>query len=208
MRQRQSIRFRPACRRGVSLLETLVVITIVGILLAMFFPAVQMVRERAIEMGCKNNLRQINLAIADYHQANNRLPDPAPAGQVGGWTIEALPFLEQMNLKSQIRPGTTLSSAPDFLLRAPAIYRCPIRNISDAPARSRFESCNYVLVPPRDRKRGGFMVLDAPLVLQHPWANGLEMSLGDIVRRTGPHRSGFFCVNGYQDGVEFREGGR
>src|SRR5438128_193110 len=49
-------------RRGVSIVETLVVIAIIGLMLGFLLPAVQSARTRALEIGCKNNLRQINLA--------------------------------------------------------------------------------------------------------------------------------------------------
>jgi prepilin-type N-terminal cleavage/methylation domain-containing protein len=71
-------------RRGASLLETLVVIAIVGILLALFLPAVQTARRRALEVECKNNLHQINLAIAEFATAYKCLPGPGSPGLVGG----------------------------------------------------------------------------------------------------------------------------
>src|SRR5438874_4232016 len=111
-------------RTGTSIVETLVVIAIVGTLLALFFPAVQSARTRALEVGCKNNLRQINLAIAGFVESNKRIPGPGSAGRVGGWTIDVLPFLEQKNLQDRITPGSPIRTAPAFLLRQPTIFRC------------------------------------------------------------------------------------
>ena len=66
-------------RAGFSLVELVIVCAIVGVLLALLLPAAQAVRLRAMEMVCKNNLHQLNLAAAQYAETNKRLPLPAPA---------------------------------------------------------------------------------------------------------------------------------
>jgi len=97
-------------QRGFTLIELLVVIAIIGVLIALLLPAVQAAREAARRSQCVNNLKQIGLAIHNYHQANDSLP---PAGEVYsneyavyGWTpgpqnfsmnVRLLPFLEQTN---------------------------------------------------------------------------------------------------------------
>src|SRR5262245_6763045 len=118
-------------RRGVSLIETLVVLAIVGILLAMMFPAVQSARRRALETECKNHLRQINLAVANYVETHKHLPGPAVSGRVGGWTIDVLPFLEQKDLWDRVTPDMPIQAAPDFLLRQPGVFRCPVRRAAE-----------------------------------------------------------------------------
>jgi prepilin-type N-terminal cleavage/methylation domain-containing protein len=188
-------------RRGVSLVETLIVITIIALLAGLLFPAVQAARTRALETQCKNNLHQINLAVADFYEANKRLPGPGSPGVVGGWTIDVLPFLEQQNLRDRVTPGGSIASAPAELLRQPRVFRCPVRSGSNLSPPGTMDEADYVFVPHPGRRT--YDLFDAPPTLHIPWASGPEMAYNDVTRQRGPHHDGFFHASGFQNGVGF-----
>ena len=107
----QPLRNRCAnCRRAFTLVELLVVIAIIGILIGMLLPAVQSVREAARRTVCLNNLRQIGLALQNYHSAHQEFPvggtgwrgPSTPDETQIAWSAFLLPFLEQNNVFEQI----------------------------------------------------------------------------------------------------------
>jgi prepilin-type N-terminal cleavage/methylation domain-containing protein/prepilin-type processing-associated H-X9-DG protein len=105
-------------RRGFTLIELLVVIAIIAVLIALLLPAVQAAREAARRSQCVNNLKQIGLAMHNYHSTNDRFPQGHSeaassvgyAGQYAGWTewsaqAEMLPFMEQTAIYNSINFG-------------------------------------------------------------------------------------------------------
>ncbi|MEP3480899.1 MAG: DUF1559 domain-containing protein [Fuerstiella sp.] len=136
---------RPRNRaRGFTLIELLVVIAIIAILVSLLLPAVQQAREAARRTQCKNNLKQIGLALHNYHDIYNTFPigaqnaaTPASAAlgnneEMWGWSASILPQIEQKNLAEQLgisdnRLSDVLADANlRTLLQSPlAAFVCP-----------------------------------------------------------------------------------
>lgn len=89
-------------RAGFTLVELLVVITIIGVLIALLLPAVQAAREAGRNMQCRNNLKQIGLGVLGYENVHGRFPPPNFSSPTrSGLFILILPFLDQQSLYSR-----------------------------------------------------------------------------------------------------------
>lgn len=111
---------RPAIRQAFTLIELLVVIAIIAILIALLLPAVQQAREAARRTQCRNNLKQIGLAMHNYHDNFNQFPQnyEATRNRDGNgrartsvsWLTASLPYFDQAPLFNQVDFNNTLEA--------------------------------------------------------------------------------------------------
>ena len=130
---------RCALKGGFTLIELLVVIAIIGILVALMLPAIQAAREAARRTECSSNLKQLGVAMHNYHDTYGRLPPGFMAvdhtGQVKGgwaWGVFLMPFIEQSPLQDQLSvTDYTLSQVVSDPALLPmlqtelSVFKCP-----------------------------------------------------------------------------------
>lgn len=110
--------YRISPRSGFTLVELLVVIAIIGVLVALLLPAVQQAREAARRMQCSNNLKQLGLALHNYHDTHQSFPPrkhgtEMNAGRLSG-LVSLLPFFEQQAQYDMIAMGDPVTDMPPF----------------------------------------------------------------------------------------------
>jgi prepilin-type N-terminal cleavage/methylation domain-containing protein len=173
---------------GFTLLELLIVITVIGVLAALLAPAVSMVRASVSRIQCSNNLRQIGLGLIQYEASHGKLPKFGSSTRLG-WAIALLPMIEQDNLSTYWVDSNGDQDRADkkFLFDCPKVYQCPVQNQNKYTA---------TLIPPghfgfnphlSSRPLGiiesnSNMVLAAelPLGLDIPWYSSPDLIEGDL----------------------------
>src|SRR5581483_3510770 len=134
-------------RRGFTLIELLVVIAIIAILIGLIMPAVQQAREAARRTQCRNNLKQIGLALHNYHDAHrmfppgyvdrNGNPNVTPDNDLGpgwGWASFLLPQMDQVPVYSQINFSAGVGTGPNTAVSRLALtaLQCPSDGLQQA----------------------------------------------------------------------------
>ena len=118
-------------RSGFTLIELLVVIAIIAVLIALLLPAVQQAREAARRSQCKNNLKQIGLAIQNFHDVKGTLPSSRMGPQHASWFVQILPYIDQVALYKQWSLNNTyyLQPATARTTSVP-MFHCPSQRAS------------------------------------------------------------------------------
>lgn len=139
-------------KHGFTLIELLVVIAIIAVLVAILLPAVQQAREAARRASCKNNLRQLGLALHNYHDVHSVVPN-SRGSRATALAVAILPYLEQTSAFDMYSTDYNYDVGDNLKLSSlmPAVYRCPstpddpglFNQIAEARQRVFFQSSDY-----------------------------------------------------------------
>ena len=162
MKMTSNVRMGGGNLRAFTLVELLVVIAIIGILIALLLPAVQAAREAARRMQCSNNLKQLGLALHNYHDSNRGLPSTwIKMGDKDCFSafITLLPYIEQTSIYSEI---LNIGCDPWYFFQHPVLYS-PISFLS-CPS----DGTSTSVGPNAPRTNYSLSLGDAVLQMAHP----------------------------------------
>ena len=155
-------------RRGFTLIELLVVIAIIAVLIALLLPAVQQAREAARLSQCKNNLKQLALAIHNYADTNRVFPATATAYKTGalgdftyGWGFALLPYIEQQNLVNAYKLDYSFGSAENqpVVSTRLSVFQCPSDPSSSVSYQGLYDEATGLVVTTRQAAQASYGVM-------------------------------------------------
>jgi len=190
-------------RSAVSLVELLVVLFIMGVMLSLLLPALSGARNKAENVRCMNNIRQVWMALDQSIRVTKKFPER------NRWPIAALRWMEETALYDAMKDNNN----PDAIFPRPPLFFCPFQE--DFPSRvSAVGYCHFVLVVDRprrlqtDRRRVKDIqwdLMDRPLLAedpekpQQPWFIGPEISFmrrgSMLANQPGPHEEGKYMTD-------------
>ena len=189
--------------KGFTIVELVAVLAIIFILGLIAIPAVQSAREAARKTVCKNNVKQLNLALSQCGETAG-IPAFNVNGTISGWSIEILPFIDQANLKEALPVDGLLQSLPKSQFRPPSIFRCPTQSSARNESADSIAPAHYVLIAEPVEKRKIYSIAEAPITLNKPWVTSPEVASFDDLQ-PGPHNDGYFYAHGFQHDVQYSE---
>ncbi len=185
-------------RRGFTLIELLVVIAIIAVLIALLLPAVQMAREAARRTQCRNNLKQIGIAMHNYHDTENCLPWGQGPFNWNDWSAFTLllPYMEQAPIYNAINfmssrsggfinpaaPGTVINTTTQRIAIEIALCPSDVNRLTNAEGRTNYAACSGAsprLFPDTATERAAL-----PNGLFGPVPDGRAVVLKDVVDGT------------------------
>lgn len=198
-------------RTAFTLIELLVVIAIIAVLIALLLPAVQQAREAARRSQCKNNLKQIGLALHNYHDAYNMFPPESiwAYGAVGSWQPRnfswlcmILPYLDQAPLYNQTNFSLPVWNQP-IMSRMLPVLTCPSDPGVGAPGSTYgMATTNYAGAegydwwPRSGNPLGGIFTLNgATRISAVTDGTSNTIAVGEVTQ------TGFCCGGQFQNGV-------
>jgi prepilin-type N-terminal cleavage/methylation domain-containing protein len=184
-------------KRGLTLIELVVVLATIAILLGLLFPAVHYARESARRATCASNLHQLGIAFDHLSQMQKgRKHIPAPEGTVSGWAIEILPFIEDQNLADGLSGNPVLDPVSPLPLarKRPYLMTCPSGYDGDS---------NIATVPASHYTKYGSPVSlgDIRMDSRIPWVfSPIETKAGPFSQM--PHGGGYNVIDFRGDSVQ------